>query len=218
MNLEQARAVRRQFNLAKLIIQHPQSSVRGICSILKQKPDVVKRDRWIAEHAGAIPSVQDSEKFFNTLAKIDEMERLLFRCELKKIEVRNRLKLSKKRFDLYYDVITLRRALRYEDVDSKRFLEDWLSEDNVKFRQAQLLNISNCKSDDPTNCLKILLPSDMYRRYLSIRNFKEKFGGDIPLFVFENDELRHAWGVLFLLKSRKIQRNTTGTFSTDSTK
>lgn len=113
----------------------------------------------------------------------------------KKKEVRKRLKLSRKRFDLYYDVITLRRALRYEDTDSKRFLEDWLSEDNVKFRKAQLLNISKCKSDDPTNCLRILLPRDMYRRYLSIRNFKDKFGGDIPMFVFKNDELRHAWGI-----------------------
>ncbi len=86
MNLKQARAVRRQFSLANLILQHPQSSVRGICNVLKQPPDVVKRDRWIAVHAGAIPidQKQDQEKFFKTLVKINEMERLLFRCELKK--------------------------------------------------------------------------------------------------------------------------------------
>ncbi|MGN0930178.1 MAG: hypothetical protein ACI4NP_00485, partial [Thermoguttaceae bacterium] len=180
----------------KLIIQHPQSSVMGICNILKQNPDVVKRDRWIAEHAGAIPSDRDPDKFAKTLAKINEMERLLFRDELKKRDVFKRLKIPKKRFDLYYDVITLRRALRHEGTDSKRFLEDWLSKENVEFRQAQLLNIPNCKKGNPDNYLNILLPNDMYRRYLSIRNFKEKFGGCIPHEVMQNDELRHAWGIV----------------------
>lgn len=196
MNLAQAMACRRQFSLAKLLLKHPQSSVRGLSNIMNQSPDVLKRDRWILEHAGVIPNNRDPDKFYATLVKINEMARLLFQCELKKEEVCKRLKLTKKRFRLYYDVITLRRTLRYEDTDSKRFLEDWLSIDNIEFYKAQRPNVQNCKKDDPSNYLSILLPSDMYRRYLSIRAFKEKIGGDIPHFVFKNDELRHAWGIV----------------------
>ncbi len=171
--------------------------VEEISKALKQNLNIVTSDIWTLEHAGLLPRTDNNEDFDQVQTTIDEFERLLFRCELSNKEAAKRLSLSKNTAKQYYIVILLRRLAVDEDFYSMRFLEDLLSPDNISFREGQLQNLEQIKRDneDYPGISEVILPADMYRRYKSIRNFKEKFHGSIPFAVFKDDDLRHAWGI-----------------------
>lgn len=191
-------AMRRQVKLANFILKHPELEEPEICKALKQTPGVVKKDQWILAHAGIIPRRNKSSSFDKIQSAIDELERLLCRCELKRETARRRLNLSGSQFDRCIAAINLRRMARFEGINTQRFLDDWLDKENVEFRRKQRLNNNQreWKNHSEPGSFGIYLPADMYRRYLSIRKFKEKFGGVIPYAVMQDDELRRAWGIV----------------------